>query len=239
MVGSDSATATGGGVGGSGVALGTIRASSRGTIGFGGTVASGRGLGRAGTGTGTGTGTAMTRGRTTGRGDCTATGGGLVTGTGVSTVICVSATTDSGAPPSRNARNTNAASTASASAWMRIEQRYATANLRRSPGVRRTRGVYRSSASMACSTSRWPIRALGRRAEFCFERRTVSALLSSRNNVLSRMTKRTKIVATILVRLVIRESTLFRLDRSALTVLRSKQNSARRQIGRASCRERV
>jgi hypothetical protein len=45
------------------------------------------------------------------------------------------------------------------------------------------------------------------------------------------------IVATILVRLVIRESTLFRLDKSALTVLRSKQNSARRPSARMGQRE--
>jgi pyruvate kinase len=41
------------------------------------------------------------------------------------------------------------------------------------------------------------VRALGGSAEFCFERRTAFALLSSRNNVPPRITKRTKIVATI------------------------------------------
>jgi hypothetical protein len=146
-VGSGSTIATGGGVGGNGVAFGTIRASSLGGGGFGGAVTTGRGRGR--TGTGTGAGTTATRGRTMGRGDRTGSGSGLGNGAGVSTVICVSATTDSGAPPSKSACNTNTASTTSAIAWMRIEQRYATANLRRSPGVRRTPRFYRLSGPMA------------------------------------------------------------------------------------------
>jgi hypothetical protein len=138
----------GGGVGGCGVALGTIRAISRGTGGFGGTRRR-RGCGRAGTGA------ATTRGRTTGTGVGT-TGGGL-TGGGVSTVICVSATSDSGEPPSTIACSTKITSATNAIAWMRIERRYATANRRRSPGMRRTR-------QSTVRAGRWPFQLHARRA---------------------------------------------------------------------------
>jgi hypothetical protein len=49
-------------------------------------------------------------------------------------------------PPSVSARNTKSASSQRATAWMNIEHKYATANLRRSPETRRTPRNFVSNA---------------------------------------------------------------------------------------------